>query len=101
MLSTGSYGDIPLRRTNTTITVILGCMAMLAWGFTGYGAWVRYSVPAMYPVISVAITLCACLGWILITIADIRRDTYTRCRQCDHILRGLSEPRCPECGTPI
>ena len=28
-------------------------------------------------------------------------DEFTRCRKCHHILRGLSEPRCPECGTKI
>lgn len=32
-----------------------------------------------------------------------RRDgeLETRCRKCRHILRGLTEPRCPECGEPI
>ena len=25
----------------------------------------------------------------------------TRCRKCDYILRGLTEPRCPECGEGI
>ncbi len=25
----------------------------------------------------------------------------TRCRKCSHILRGLTEPRCPECGERI
>ena len=25
----------------------------------------------------------------------------TRCRLCGYILRGLSEPRCPECGEKI
>ena len=28
-------------------------------------------------------------------------DTETRCRKCRHILRGISEPRCPECGERI
>ena len=30
----------------------------------------------------------------------IRRpgDGITRCGCCGHVLRGLSEPRCPECG---
>jgi hypothetical protein len=28
-------------------------------------------------------------------------DDLPHCRRCDHILRGLSEPRCPECGEPI
>lgn len=29
------------------------------------------------------------------------RDTFTRCGACNHILCGLSRPRCPECGTPL
>ncbi|HRX85257.1 MAG TPA: YcxB family protein [Phycisphaerae bacterium] len=28
-------------------------------------------------------------------------DTECRCRRCTHLLRGLSEPRCPECGEAI
>jgi hypothetical protein len=28
-------------------------------------------------------------------------DGETHCRQCGYILRGLSEPRCPECGEAI
>jgi len=28
-------------------------------------------------------------------------DRETRCRKCGHILRGISEPRCPECGERI
>ena len=30
-----------------------------------------------------------------------RGDDETRCRRCHHILRGLTEPRCPECGERI
>jgi hypothetical protein len=29
------------------------------------------------------------------------KDIETRCRKCDYILRGLTEPRCPECGERI
>src|SRR5689334_19802445 len=25
-------------------------------------------------------------------------DGETHCRKCDYILRGITEPRCPECG---
>lgn len=28
-------------------------------------------------------------------------DTETRCRQCGYILKGLTVPRCPECGGAI
>lgn len=28
-------------------------------------------------------------------------ETECRCRRCEYILRGISEPRCPECGEAI
>jgi len=28
-------------------------------------------------------------------------DGETRCRKCAYILRGIPEPRCPECGETI
>jgi len=28
-------------------------------------------------------------------------DPETRCRKCGYILRGITEPRCPECGEKI
>ena len=28
-------------------------------------------------------------------------DPETRCRKCQYILRGISEPRCPECGERV
>ncbi len=28
-------------------------------------------------------------------------DNETRCRECGYILRGITEPRCPECGKAI
>mgnify|MGYP000300732770 CR=1 FL=1 len=28
-------------------------------------------------------------------------DGECHCRKCNYILRGISEPRCPECGEPI
>jgi hypothetical protein len=28
-------------------------------------------------------------------------DNETRCRKCNYILRGITEPRCPECGERI
>jgi hypothetical protein len=28
-------------------------------------------------------------------------NVETRCRKCGYILRGITEPRCPECGERI
>jgi hypothetical protein len=30
-----------------------------------------------------------------------RHDKETHCRKCHYILRGITEPRCPECGERI
>jgi hypothetical protein len=32
---------------------------------------------------------------------ELLAGKYPRCGNCGYILRGLPEPRCPECGTPI
>jgi hypothetical protein len=50
---------------------------------------------------------CACAlsaGATLIVLSLLGRhfavaiDGFTRCGACGHILRGITEPRCPECG---
>jgi uncharacterized paraquat-inducible protein A len=37
----------------------------------------------------------------LIPPLDGSSDGETHCRKCHYILRGISEPRCPECGERI
>ncbi len=32
---------------------------------------------------------------------SLPRDRETRCRECGYILRGITEPRCPECGERV
>ena len=32
---------------------------------------------------------------------DMPHDGETHCRKCGYVLRGISEPRCPECGERI
>lgn len=90
-----------MRNANILITAFMGVLAVLSWGFAGYQAWVSWTIAPMYMAISIMVTVCACIGWIMINIQEMRRDGQTRCRKCGHILRGLTEPRCPECGTPI
>ncbi len=34
-------------------------------------------------------------------MTEIRTDRETRCRKCGYILKGITEPRCPECGERI
>jgi hypothetical protein len=40
------------------------------------------------------------LTWALLRRRD-RLDGYLHCFKCGYILKGLSEPRCPECGERI
>jgi amino acid transporter len=49
------------------------------------------------PPIVAALLVFACL------IQDGSESTLleTRCRRCGYILRGITEPRCPECGEHI
>ena len=97
------------RKTNVSITIVLTVLALLTWL---HGWWIaaRPGVPWMsglpshvtyLVVLATAFSACAVVGWVLVTQAAARGDGETRCRKCGHILRGLSEPRCPECGTPI
>jgi hypothetical protein len=46
---------------------------------------------------------CFLVGSHLIAVIIYRAGdaSETRCRKCGYILRGISEPRCPECGERI
>jgi hypothetical protein len=94
-----------MRKTNKIITIVLAVVAAVAWlpnaiypffGFANLQWYPEISVPY-----SVTISAAACFGWLLLFLSERRGDNETRCRKCNYILRGLSEPRCPECGERI
>lgn len=69
-----------------------------------FGPWEIYSLPNFY--------VHRLVAWLLYSIAASMvglwaygklswADRETRCRRCGYILRGLSEPRCSECGEDI
>ena len=55
------------------------------------------------------IVVLPCLSAALLVYGQLTRDfapgrarsRETLCRKCGYILRGISEPRCPECGERI
>lgn len=47
--------------------------------------------------LSMPVAIYALLTWRV----GPRPDEETRCRRCRYILRGITEPRCPECGERI
>jgi hypothetical protein len=51
------------------------------------------------PAILLAVLLYAILTHYLGSFR--RTDHETRCRKCQYILKGISEPICPECGEQI
>ena len=79
-----------------------------------YGRVVMYRIvgplvavlpPPWTGVVGIAmVALCLALpgiGFAVLIALHRRPDAETRCRHCNYILRGLSEPRCPECGERI
>lgn len=47
------------------------------------------------------ISVVACLVVYMLLGRWGDRFGESRCRQCNRVLRGLEEPRCPNCGEPI
>ena len=50
------------------------------------------------PMATVPVLAYGLLSW---RFGPSQRDRELRCRKCSYILRGLTEPRCPECGEGI
>jgi len=98
---TGQCHNFAMRNVNAVATLVLFGLALVAWTLGIIRAWQFWSIPPAFLSVSITLTACACLGWVLLTVSDTRRDGECRCRKCSHILRGLSEPRCPECGERI
>lgn len=97
-----------MQRANVIITLILAGAAALAWfwftlapTFPQSLGRLAYVYPDIQVPFAVTLSVAACFGWLLVWLGAWRRDRETRCRRCGHILRGLTEPRCPECGERI
>ncbi len=98
-----------LRTASIRITIALGVLALMAW-LQGWWNGARPGGPQFggqishieYPrAMATVLSICACVGWILVTAIDAWSIGELRCRKCRYVLRGLSEPRCPECGERI
>jgi len=67
--------------------------------------WQAFFYPLILgiPLMGVPISLCSVLGYHYLTKKHIGLgiDRETRCRKCGYILKGITEPRCSECGEKI
>jgi len=111
-----------------TIAMIPGCLYYLAFNYLlvifPFLLVVQTSlvVPASAPAgsavattMAVAIDRTRVIALLIVPISLLTLATYhyltqryakafqpeTRCRKCTYILRGITEPRCPECGEQI
>lgn len=101
----------PLVTTLVGTVWFAGWFAMFARGADAlevYGPFVGLAACASLGLLAVA-ELAALTGnrgravlWRLLTLRpDLPQRVITECVHCGYSLRGLTEPRCPECGTPF
>lgn len=91
-----------MRSVNIFITIFLTAIAVILWMpyvyrtyIQGWPTAIRFLIPA------IAFSSFACVGWVIMTTTRQNGEGETRCRKCRYILRGISEPRCPECDEQI
>ncbi len=54
------------------------------------------------PLATQAAVLASGVAFVVACLRDVQRDLeHIRCLKCNYILKGLTEPRCPECGERI
>ena len=89
------------------IAVLEGCLAfaaLIALSYvlrevTGYRPDGIFIIGYFCVVVVLPTLFCTAVAAIIRTRREF--DNETRCRKCRYILRGIPEPRCPECGEQI
>ena len=79
---------------NGITTLLGGQFSALPWQ-----AGVGVAVGWFLPVLLIAFGVYGLLTWRFGPRTPL--DGETRCRKCDYILKGITEPRCSECGERI
>jgi hypothetical protein len=64
-------------------------------------SYLGYAAAQLIIFIPILIGIIAIYGILTYRYGPRPIDRETRCRKCQYILRGISEPRCPECGEQI
>ncbi len=85
------------------ISVAGGVALLLSWGYVAAVAIGSRRLPSWLVISNM---VCAVAISEVVSLVIYHKLTYqgfpcrgeTYCRQCGYILRGLTEPRCPECG---
>ena len=65
----------------------------------------RYPGSSMYTIwafVNYGTVLASGVAFVVACFRDVKRDMeHIHCLKCGYILKGLTEPRCPECGERI
>lgn len=92
-----------MQRLNIGITSLFAMIAIAGWAEVAHYIYILgwYTPPTVHLIVPCIFSLLAAIGWLILT----RRHDYggyeTRCRKCRYVLRGITQPRCPECGEAI
>ena len=79
----------------TVIAVIAGYLPVVIGGGVAEGLFVLFGTIVVFAAPTVAAVLAHMLT------PKEPKDGHTRCGKCGYILKGLTEPRCSECGERI
>ncbi|UCG16144.1 MAG: hypothetical protein JSV19_12700 [Phycisphaerales bacterium] len=92
------------------IAVIVGFAGSLALSVATYAFLTAFVAPPntsfliglsiTRSIVPLIIAVCV-YGLLTARYGPKAHDRETRCRECGYILRGITEPRCPECGERI
>ncbi len=78
---------------------------LYAYGLSILAHQFQYYLPVLAFVaapVSKGAVLAAGVAFVIACLRDVKRDLeHIRCLKCNYILKGLTEPRCPECGERI
>jgi len=77
-------------------------MALVLWYPNGPPQlfWLR-SVFCICMLLALPGSVLGIAAYAMLTYQARKSDSETHCRKCQYILKGITEPRCPECGERI
>ncbi|MHC4444887.1 MAG: hypothetical protein ACYTF1_20420 [Planctomycetota bacterium] len=93
-----------------TIAVVVACIGTLLLHkliFKAFGGFLFPAIPKLALLYWFSFTIPAAVLSLVVYTTLTRRygpeapDNETHCRKCGYILKGITEPRCPECGEKI
>ena len=89
------------------VAAFVGTTLLHKLGFKVFGHLLFPALPKFHMLYWFSYTIPAAILSPAVYMALTRRygpqvfDAETRCRKCHYILKGITEPRCPECGEGI